>query len=478
MNGRRYLKGVQEFGWSDHIDYSDYSDHVDYSDYSDYSDHQDHDDWSDHSDHVSLYNPMSQKEGLLSFPENQQEKRYITKSHASLDRVHLNHHSHPPKQGHPLSNVSMVLDIVTESCNLDCSYCHESAISKENYQRPKSYFETAEWLISKNKTKCLRWIFHGGEPLLMRYETFHEILKHLKNIAKKHKVAIRFSLQTNGTLLDAGWIDYLINNGISIGVSLDGPPYINNVWRSRGRLIEKQIKQYGRKGGKFGILCVLTRTNVHKINELVPYFQGLGASSMRFNPCREVGRAYTEIIASTHDLINAKRILLDKILEYGSREIDAELMSSAKRYVAHKECGYGRHGICSGRPCGAGRKLVAISPEGNIITCGRSLHLPDDIGNIVNPGERLNKKQWEVRVNKFLIPQQERQACKDCKALSICTGGCPSFLWRNPEIREDICYYWKGIFSMFEKEQHLLEKLFFKERDNPDIRAPLSVVRT
>ena len=464
----------QECNWSDHSDYGDYPDyrdHLDYQDYYDYRDHQDwhdyqdyddyedHHDWDDHSDNIYLPRRRYHKDTLLASPCLHMKKtvyQRVDRSFSSADDTE----GQPQRpysllgNDHPLNSVYMVLDIVTQACNMHCSYCHESAVERKSGIRQESYEKTVAWIISNVKRKGnhrkLKWIFHGGEPLLIGHAMLRERVKYINRIAKQYRVIVGFGIQTNGTLLNEKWNEWLIRNRIRVGCSLDGPPDVNNVWRSHGENIEEKVKAYCGDGGKLGILCVLNSTNVHKVRELVPYFLSLGADSIRFNPCRHVGRTTGTIVASIRDLTEAKRELLSMILEEDKWEIDADLMSVARRYVVQKKHQQEHYGICSQRPCGAGKRLIAITPEGRILACGRALNLPNNVGIVAQPGERPDKELWQNRIYTFLNPQRERQDCIDCTARIVCTGGCPSFLWRNPQIREAICGYWKGIMSLFE----------------------------
>ena len=128
---------------------------------------------------------------------------------------------------------------VASRCNLNCSYCYMYNKGDESYklQPDRMSDATAAALLTRVKTHCLAqqlsfvsFCFHGGEPLLAGKEFFRSFVP----LAGQHW-AIRsesiFALETNGTLLTREWLDLFCELDIGFGISLDGPPAIEDRFR-------------------------------------------------------------------------------------------------------------------------------------------------------------------------------------------------------------------------------------------------------
>lgn len=124
----------------------------------------------------------------------------------------------------------LIIDL-TNQCNMRCRYCTFSGHYK--YQRNhsgrkinrKTALKAVDYFIENSDKKEIPFVtFYGGEPLL-RFKLFKEIVDYVKSHEKK----FHFSLTTNGTLLDNEEIClFLIENDVSINISLDGPEYIHD----------------------------------------------------------------------------------------------------------------------------------------------------------------------------------------------------------------------------------------------------------
>lgn len=126
---------------------------------------------------------------------------------------------------------------ITERCNINCSYCYvfnsHNDIYKENPKRLNvnekiNLRNFIERIARDGAYDSVAISFHGGEPLLYPINDFESICKELRNILG---IPIFLSIQTNGILLNEGWIDLLLKYNIFLGISLDGPEEINDVHR-------------------------------------------------------------------------------------------------------------------------------------------------------------------------------------------------------------------------------------------------------
>lgn len=349
----------------------------------------------------------------------------------------------------PLANLSLVVDLVTLACNLRCGYCHEGRDAQHDGLDRSAHDANAAWLLARTHRRRVQWVLHGGEPLLVGRDTLGRLIDGVQAVARYRGIELTLGLQTNGTLIDEAWAGWLADRQIRVSVSLDGPPSWNDVYRAQGRDVERAICCLRDAGLRPSVVCLLTAENVGRVRELWDYFRTLGTLSVRFNLCWPVGRGATAAVATAEQWIEAKATLLAMMIESRDWSIDRELGHLARQYSAAKR-GLKPTGICSTRPCGAGRRVVALSPARQILACGRAQELPHGCGVLADRSERPSHVEWWRRVRRFHTPQCLQAQCNTCLASNLCTVGCPSFLWRAPGMRDASCRYWKGICGLFE----------------------------
>jgi uncharacterized protein len=167
------------------------------------------------------------------------------------------------------SAVNMVLLKLANTCNLDCSYCYWFK-DKSVYENNKlitqgvldAFYDKLRKHIITHKPKTFLVTLHGGEPLLAGKKKVEEILETLYALQIETDTRIKILIQTNGLLIDDEWIDLLKAYNVSIGVSMDGPQAIQDLYRKdlRGRpTYERTVKVLDlliRRNTDFGILAV------------------------------------------------------------------------------------------------------------------------------------------------------------------------------------------------------------------------------
>jgi uncharacterized protein len=136
-----------------------------------------------------------------------------------------------------IQNLNIVFKI-SERCNLKCDYCYFFFGGDETWKLhppvvPRQVIEDLGAFTARaardQQLDAIQLIFHGGEPLLMSKPRFAEMCDTLR----RYETGFRFNfgLQTNGVLVDDGWIELFERYQVSAGVSLDGPPAVNDLHR-------------------------------------------------------------------------------------------------------------------------------------------------------------------------------------------------------------------------------------------------------
>ncbi|WNG22966.1 radical SAM protein [Cystobacter fuscus] len=135
--------------------------------------------------------------------------------------------------------VKLLVLKVASRCNLNCSYCYVYNVGDTTWkQQPKvmpphvmkSLMQRVRNHAMRHKLRAFAFVFHGGEPLLCGEQFFIDFVAEARRVLEPEVTPI-FTLQTNGTLITDEWCKLFSELNIGIGISLDGPPEINDLTR-------------------------------------------------------------------------------------------------------------------------------------------------------------------------------------------------------------------------------------------------------
>jgi uncharacterized protein len=164
---------------------------------------------------------------------------------------------------------SFVIKIASR-CNLDCSYCYEYNMGDDSWKHMPKYMsiDVFEKILQRIKEHSSIHDFsnvsislHGGEPLLVGHDLFTQYQEKIKEILPNHDLSV--GIQTNGVLIDEEYVKIFEKYDVSIGVSLDGPPKVNDVFRfyhnkkGSGKDVENKLALIQNTDVFGGILCVI-----------------------------------------------------------------------------------------------------------------------------------------------------------------------------------------------------------------------------
>tara|TARA_B110000977_G_C10980247_1_gene455843 strand:+ start:620 stop:1066 length:447 start_codon:yes stop_codon:yes gene_type:complete len=120
-------------------------------------------------------------------------------------------------------------------CNLDCKYCFY-------LEKEQLYPNNEKWKMSDEKLEVfirdyiaaqpgqeVNFAFQGGEPTLLGVDYYRKVVAFQKKHANGKTISTAF--QTNGTLLDDEWGEFLAENNFLVGLSIDGPEDLHNTYR-------------------------------------------------------------------------------------------------------------------------------------------------------------------------------------------------------------------------------------------------------
>lgn len=177
----------------------------------------------------------------------------------------------------------------TPFCNIDCRYCYLPDRGRRDQMSVDIVRQVIRWLRSADLIgETLNLVWHAGEPLTVPV-TFYEDAQRVVVEELPPGVELQSSVQTNGMLLSDEWCDFIKRSGLQIGISIDGPRFVNDrnrLSRSGKSTFEQSmagIRLLQAHGIDFHIISVLTKESLEFPDELFTFYRDLGISHVGFN---------------------------------------------------------------------------------------------------------------------------------------------------------------------------------------------------
>lgn len=305
---------------------------------------------------------------------------------------------------------------VTQQCNLECSYCY---ISKKDAVMS---LDTADAIVSFafNRNPANEDIevgFFGGEPLL-EFELIKKIIKRIQSHEAYNPNQVKLSLVTNGTVFSDSIASDLITYNISPGISIDGPPAIQDAMRvfpdgnGTSSIIEKNLDRALDYFPLLPVNAVYSPENLNHLPKVVDYLVSLGVRNIYLNP--NITASWQKTDAD---------ILGDIYQNIGHRYLDLYKSGNPCRIslIDNKIVVILRGGYAPLERCRMGKGEYAFAPSGNVYPCERLIGNDDGgehcLGNI-NDGPALLKTCHHDPNN---VSNEE---CQSCSLIDYCMHWC------------------------------------------------------
>ena len=314
---------------------------------------------------------------------------------------------------------------VAHTCNLNCSYCFASQ-GKYHGDRALMSFEVGkralDFLVENSGSRTnLEVDFFGGEPL-MNWDVVKDLVRYARSIEKEKKKNFRFTLTTNGMLIDDDVIDFANKEMSNVVLSLDGRKEIHDRLRvdyagngSYDRIVPKFKKMTEARGGKnYYMRGTFTHANPDFTNDVF-HMADLGFTELSMEPVVAAPGDPAALTPEDIEIVKQQYEIL--AIDMLRREREGKPITFY-HYMLDLENGPCIYKRISG--CGSGTEYMAVTPWGDLYPCHQFVgeekyKLGDIVNGITNEALRDEFRQCNA---------YSRSECRDCWAKLYCSGGC------------------------------------------------------
>lgn len=314
---------------------------------------------------------------------------------------------------------------VAHTCNLNCSYCFASQ-GKYHGDRALMSFEVGkqalDFLVANSGSRTnLEVDFFGGEPL-MNWDVVKQLVEYGRSIEKEKHKNFRFTVTTNGVLIDDDVIDFCNKEISNVVLSLDGRKEIHDRLRvdykgegSYDTIVpkfQKFVKARGDKG--YYMRGTFTHANPDFTKDVF-HMADLGFTELSMEPVVGKPEDPSSLTPEDIEIVKEQYEILAKDMLRREQEGKPITFYHYMLDLTSGPCIYKR---ISG--CGSGTEYMAVTPWGDLYPCHQFVGEEDyKLGNVWDGVQNKELREEFRSCNAYA-----REDCKDCWAKLYCSGGC------------------------------------------------------
>ena len=369
-------------------------------------------------------------------------------------------------------------------CNLDCAYCYYTMKPRELYPdvREESAFRMSDATLESYTRQYLdampvraEFGWQGGEPTLAGLDFFRRAVD-LQQQYKRPMQQIGNALQTNATLLDDAWCEFLAANQFLVGTSLDGPPQWHDFYRKDRAGAPTYHRAWAglelarARGVETNVLVTLNSVNAPHAGDIYRYFTNLGVQYVQFIPILErMPDGSPTAFSCTPEQFG--RFCLEVFDLWASRDIgrvSERLIDSVLHALI-----FGKASTCCYAERCANSHIVEWN--GDFYVCDHFVYPEWKVGNIHETP--LAELVQHPRLEEFAALKTDLPAaCRDCEFQPYCFGGCPKHhmpLGQTPN-PDRVNYFCDGYKLFFREALPELKRMaeYFGRNETPPLKAP------
>ncbi|MEM7809500.1 MAG: anaerobic sulfatase-maturation protein [Planctomycetota bacterium] len=369
-------------------------------------------------------------------------------------------------------------------CNLDCKYCfylEKEALyqGERKWQMPEDVLEQyIKQYIKSQPGQHVSFAWQGGEPTLLGVRFFRRVVE----LQKKHGDGrqIDNAFQTNGTLLDDEWGEFLKENNFLIGLSIDGPPELHDSYRvdKQGKAsshnVLRGLEILKKHEVEFNTLTVVNRINSQHPLRVYRYLRDIGSGFIQFIPLVERDatddapfkddglwlqgppdvdggeRFYapvTEWSVRSRDYGVFLATIFDEWIRRDIGETFVQMFDVALGNWMSKMTGRQQASLCVfSETCGS---AMAVEHNGDVYSCDHYVYPRYKLGNIME--QALGDMVESPFQKKFGTDKRDTlpKYCRECEVRHACHGECPKHRFIKTPDGEDGLNYLCGAYKPF-----------------------------
>ena len=381
-------------------------------------------------------------------------------------------------------------------CNLDCTYCFYLEAEKlfgvhERFAMPDRVLEEfIRQTIENEAGPEVRFAWQGGEPTLLGVGYFQKVVDFQAKYAQGK--VIQNAMQTNGTLLDDSWGEFLQKYSFLVGVSIDGPRGLHDLYR----VDKKQQPTFDRVMAgidvlknhrvEFNTLTVVNRANSRQPGEVYRFLKEIGSTYLQFIPLVERladGAALARPPLPGSDEVDGFAPVTEWSVgaaDYGSFLIrifeDWVRNDVGKIFVQTFDVALGNwmglgSSLCIfAEKCGS---AVALEHNGDLFSCDHYVYPNYHLGNLLNQSlaEMVNSPAQHAfgSQKSDSLPDY----CRRCDVRFACNGECPkNRFFKTPDGQPGLnylCPAYKTFFKAIDPYMKMMARLLNAQRPASDI---------
>lgn len=387
-------------------------------------------------------------------------------------------------------------------CNLDCAYCF--FLSKQMLY-PGSRFRMADTLLETYTRQLIEAhaglpevtiAWQGGEPTLMGVEFYRRSVQLAERYLQPGQRAV-YTMQTNGTLVDAQWAAFFKEHGFLVGISIDGPRQIHDTYRvnkgGKGSFddVMRGLRHLREAGVEWNALTTVHAANADRGREVYSFLrEGCGAEFVQFIPIvervTEAERADGVAWSSWRDRplytqrgrhvtgrsVTAERygrFLIDVFEDWVRRDVGRVYVQMFE--VALANWAGEQPDLCvHSETCG---RALALEHTGDLYSCDHFVEPDHRIGNITE--QHLRDMVGSARQRQFGLDKRDTLPahCLECDVRFACHGGCPKDRFITTPAGDPglnyLCAGYKTFFHHVDRPMRLMRGLLSRRRSPAEI---------
>jgi len=377
-------------------------------------------------------------------------------------------------------------------CNLDCKYCFY--LEKEKLYPGESQWRMSDEVLTEYIRQYIQsqpvaeinFAWQGGEPTLLGVDFFRKAIALQQQFASGKTISN--AIQTNGTLLDDEWCEFLAQHKFLVGLSIDGPRELHDRYRVDKRQqptfdrVMRGLERLKKHGVEFNTLTVVNRANSQSPLEVYRFLKSIGSQFLQFIPLVE-RTAPADMKTEGYDFAAPPLLKRKPELETTAPSPVTEWSVEAEPYgnflcaifdewvrndvgttfvqlfdtALGNWMGLGSALCVFAEKCGA---ALAIEHNGDLYSCDHYVYPRYHLGNVMNQsmGAMVRAPQ-QIRFGNDKLDTLPRY-CRTCEVRFACNGECPKHRFTTtPEGEAGLNYLCPGYKKFFNHINPLMKTM-------------------